>query len=30
MGHLLFGAVVGFTYNRLLLGSRSGVAVHAG
>jgi len=30
MGHLLFGAVVGFTYNRLLQGSRSGVAVHAG
>jgi len=30
VGHVLFGAVVGFTYNRLLLGSRRQLAIRAG
>ena len=29
MGHVLFGAVVGFTYHRLLLGSRRQLAIRA-
>ncbi len=30
MGHVLFGAVVGFAYNRLLLGSRRHLAIRVG